>query len=126
MMSDSKVASPSLDNPSLLIPPYLISAVNARSLLQHRVSLSINFYLLGRRSESIRHAITHGHFTVFDFFLFLPFSGALGGLHLLPVYPSSGDGGFAPLTYKEIDPEMGTWEDIERLSKKYELLMECM
>ena len=52
--------------------------------------------------------------------------GALGGLHLLPVYPSSGDGGFAPLTYKEIDAEMGTWEDIERFSKKYELLMECM
>lgn len=56
--------------------------------------------------------------------LMLP--GAIGGLHLLPVYPSSGDGGFAPLTYQEIDPEMGTWEDIERLAKKYELLMECM
>jgi len=56
----------------------------------------------------------------------LEYTGAIGGLHLLPVYPSSGDGGFAPLTYKDIDPEMGTWEDIERLSKKYELLMECM
>jgi glycosidase len=51
---------------------------------------------------------------------------AIGGLHLLPVYPSSGDGGFAPLTYKEIDPEMGTWDDIERFSKKYELMLECM
>ena len=30
------------------------------------------------------------------------------------------------LTYKEIDPEMGTWADIEQFSKKYELMLECM
>lgn len=53
-------------------------------------------------------------------------SGAIGGLHLLPIYPSSGDGGFAPLTYKEVNEELGTWEDVMRLSKKYDLLMECM
>jgi len=51
---------------------------------------------------------------------------AIGGLHLLPVYPSSGDGGFAPLTYKDIDPEMGTWEDIKQFSDKYELMLEYM
>ncbi len=45
---------------------------------------------------------------------------------MLPVYPSSGDGGFAPINYQEIDPEMGTWEDVQRLSEKYDLLMECM
>ena len=27
-------------------------------------------------------------------------AGVIGGVHLLPIYPSSGDGGFAPLTYK--------------------------
>jgi len=27
-------------------------------------------------------------------------AGAIGGLHLLPAYPSSGDGGFAPITYQ--------------------------
>ena len=30
------------------------------------------------------------------------------------------------LTYKEIDPEMGTWADIEKFSKKFELMLECM
>ncbi len=38
-------------------------------------------------------------------------------MHLLPVYPSTGDGGFAPTTYKEIDPDMGTWKDVERLAE---------
>ena len=52
--------------------------------------------------------------------------GAIGGLHLLPIYPSSGDGGFAPLTYKEVDPALGTWADVVRLSKEYDLLLECM
>lgn len=32
-------------------------------------------------------------------------TGAVGGLHLLPFYPSSGDGGFAPITYKEVPPK---------------------
>ena len=40
-------------------------------------------------------------------------AGMVTGLHLLPVYPSSGDGGFAPITYKEIDPHFGTWADID-------------
>ena len=30
-------------------------------------------------------------------------AGAVGGVHLLPIYPSSGDGGFAPLTYKVLE-----------------------
>ncbi len=31
-----------------------------------------------------------------------------GGVHILPPFPSSGDRGFAPLTYLEIDPAHGT------------------
>ena len=38
--------------------------------------------------------------------------GVIGGVHLLPIYPSSGDGGFAPLTYGEVDPHFGTWEGV--------------
>ncbi|MEX1347441.1 MAG: sucrose phosphorylase, partial [Desulfobacterales bacterium] len=29
---------------------------------------------------------------------------AIGGVHILPFYPSSADRGFAPLTYDEVDP----------------------
>lgn len=52
--------------------------------------------------------------------------GAISGLHLLPIYPSSGDGGFAPLTYQEVDPRFGTWEDVKALGAEYDLQMECM
>ena len=52
--------------------------------------------------------------------------GAVGGLHILPFFPSSADRGFAPTTYKEVDPVFGTWENIERLSKKYYLMYDYM
>ena len=41
--------------------------------------------------------------------------GVVGGVHLLPFFPSSADRGFAPLTYKEVDEKFGTWNDIEDL-----------
>ena len=47
-------------------------------------------------------------------------------MHLLPIYPSSGDGGFAPLTYQDVDPKFGTWEDVKALGASYDLQMECM
>lgn len=28
----------------------------------------------------------------------------IGGVHILPLYPSNADGGFSPLTHKEVDP----------------------
>ena len=51
-------------------------------------------------------------------------SKAIGGVHILPVYPSNADGGFSPLTHKEVDPAYGTWEDIERVSSKYDLCLD--
>ena len=47
-------------------------------------------------------------------------------MHLLPIYPSSGDGGFAPLTYQDVDPKFGTWEDVKALADTYDVQMECM
>ena len=52
--------------------------------------------------------------------------GAVGGLHILPFFPSSADRGFAPLTYKEVDPRFGTWDDIASLGKKYYLMYDYM
>ena len=40
---------------------------------------------------------------------------AIGGVHILPFYPSSADRGFAPLTYDEVDPAFGTWDDVEHI-----------
>ncbi len=49
-----------------------------------------------------------------------------GGVHILPPFPSSGDRGFAPLTYLEIEPRFGTWEDIRRIGENFDILLDLM
>ena len=49
-----------------------------------------------------------------------------GGIHLLPPFPSTGDRGFAPVTYREIDPKLGTWQDIQKLSATHDVLLDFM
>ncbi|MBQ9299928.1 MAG: sucrose phosphorylase [Clostridia bacterium] len=55
-----------------------------------------------------------------------PLSGAFGGVHILPFFPSSGDRGFSPITYREVDPSFGTWEDIDRIGSRYYLMFDYM
>ena len=52
------------------------------------------------------------------------FADAIGGVHLLPFYPSNADAGFSPLTHKEVDPRYGDWEDIEGLAADYDLCVD--
>jgi len=54
------------------------------------------------------------------------FKREIGSIHILPFFPSSGDRGFAPLTYEKVDPAFGTWEDIDDIAKDYELMYDFM
>ena len=54
------------------------------------------------------------------------FLKAVKGVHLLPFYPSSSDRGFAPKTYDEVDPAFGTWEDVEKIGKDFDLVIDFM
>lgn len=49
-----------------------------------------------------------------------------GGVHILPPFPSSGDRGFAPLTYLEIEPTFGTWKDIRAITESFDVLLDLM
>ena len=49
-----------------------------------------------------------------------------GGVHILPPFPSSGDRGFAPLTYLEIAPGFGDWEDLRRIGEKFDIMLDLM
>lgn len=54
------------------------------------------------------------------------FKRAIGSVHILPFFPSSGDRGFAPMTYEKVDPAFGDWDDIKKLSENYELMFDFM
>ncbi len=55
-----------------------------------------------------------------------PLHGAFSGVHVLPPFPSSGDRGFAPTTYREIDPRFGTWSDVRALTGEYDVVLDVM
>ncbi|KXT77684.1 sucrose phosphorylase [Streptococcus sp. DD13] len=55
-----------------------------------------------------------------------PLKDTVGGVHILPFFPSSGDRGFAPMDYTKVDPSFGDWEDVEALSKDYYLMFDFM
>lgn len=61
-----------------------------------------------------------------DYTLEKYFKDAIGGVHILPFFPSSADRGFAPITYDLVDPAFGTWEDIDRLGSRYYLMYDYM
>ncbi len=54
------------------------------------------------------------------------FPGCISGIHLLPFFPSSGDRGFSPITYSEIDPAFGSWESLSELGADYEIMADFM
>jgi sucrose phosphorylase len=67
-----------------------------------------------------------GDLAALDTLLRGPLDGLFGGVHILPPFPSSGDRGFAPLTYGEIDPRFGTWADVEHLAQGRDVLLDLM
>lgn len=49
-----------------------------------------------------------------------------GGVHILPPFPSSGDRGFAPTNYFEIEPRFGTIEDLSALCLDSDVMVDMM
>ena len=54
------------------------------------------------------------------------FDGVIGGVHILPFFPSSADRGFAPMRYDKVDQSFGDWKDIERIGDEYYLMYDFM
>ncbi|PKL08445.1 MAG: sugar phosphorylase [Spirochaetae bacterium HGW-Spirochaetae-7] len=53
-------------------------------------------------------------------------AGLFTYLHLLPFFPYSSDDGFSVMDYREVDPALGTWGDIEALGKTRSLAFDLV
>lgn len=49
---------------------------------------------------------------------------AISSVHLLPMFPYTSDDGFSVIDYKTINPELGSWEDINNLATDYKLMFD--
>jgi glucosylglycerate phosphorylase len=52
--------------------------------------------------------------------------GLVTGMHILPFYPYSSDDGFSVIDYRAVDPELGTWEHVERLGQHFEMMFDAV
>ncbi len=52
------------------------------------------------------------------------FQGLITTLHILPFFPYSSDRGFAVLSFTEVDPALGSWQDISEIGKTFRLMFD--
>ena len=57
-----------------------------------------------------------------------PWSSAFGGVHVLPFFtPFDGvDAGFDPVDHTQVDPRLGSWEDLAELSRRGDVMVDII
>ncbi len=52
--------------------------------------------------------------------------GSISGVHLLPFFPYSSDDGFSVIDYRQVDPELGSWDDVAHISRGFRLMFDAV
>ena len=50
--------------------------------------------------------------------------GAINTVHILPFFPYSSDRGFSIIDYEEVDPRLGSWDDLASLASEFRLMFD--
>lgn len=59
-------------------------------------------------------------------FLVNNFQNVISGVHILPFFPYSSDDGFAVIDYLEVNPALGTWQDIQAIAQNFDLMFDLV
>ncbi len=59
-------------------------------------------------------------------FLHQHVSQTINSLHILPFFPYSSDDGFAVIDFKEVNPELGDWDDVQAIANDYRLMSDLV
>jgi glycosidase len=52
--------------------------------------------------------------------------GVISGVHILPFFPYSSDDGFSVVDYTAVNPDLGSWEDVERIGRSFRLMFDVV
>lgn len=47
-------------------------------------------------------------------------------VHILPFFPYSSDDGFSVINYREVNPSLGNWNDIQKIGRSYKLMIDLV
>jgi glycosidase len=51
---------------------------------------------------------------------------SISGVHLLPFFPYSSDDGFSIIDYRQVDPKLGSWDDVARTGRSFRLMFDAV
>ncbi|EAS43030.1 sugar phosphorylase [Photobacterium profundum] len=51
---------------------------------------------------------------------------AISNIHILPMFPYTSDDGFSVVDYRQVDPNLGSWADLNALSTHFDLMYDCV
>jgi sucrose phosphorylase len=54
------------------------------------------------------------------------FGDIINYVHILPFFPYSSDDGFSVIDYYRVNPELGSWEDVENIGKNHRLMFDLV
>ena len=52
--------------------------------------------------------------------------GLFRGVHILPFFPFSSDDGFSIIDYRKVNPDFGSWREIEVISSRFRLMVDAV
>ena len=87
---------------------------------------SENTILLITYADSINRGVSGKTLNDFGKFYKQYLEKFINSIHFLPFFPSSGDGGFSVKNHNDVDKAYGTWEDIQSLSKKANIMTDLV
>ncbi len=61
-----------------------------------------------------------------DKFIRLYLQDCVSSLHILPFFPFSSDDGFSVIDYRKVNPELGDWDDVQRLADNLKLMFDLV
>jgi sucrose phosphorylase len=72
--------------------------------------------------------LSGGTFHDLERLLDTPLAGAFGGVHVLPFFhPIDGaDAGFDPIDHTQVDPRLGTWDDVATLAERVDVMADVI
>lgn len=50
----------------------------------------------------------------------------ISGVHILPFFPSSSDDGFSVIDYHQVDPALGSWDEIKQIGRRFDLMFDLV
>ncbi|MBV5259569.1 alpha-amylase [Synechococcus moorigangaii CMS01] len=106
-----------------VLRPHLAAATTPQTLWDEGTVLMITY------GDSLIQGETHNGtkpLHVLGQFLREQLQGVISGVHILPFFPYSSDDGFAVIDYRQVNPALGTWADIEAIAQEFELMADLV